>query len=244
MCVTWLTSNMWAFSKSFVCVMWLMCMCYITCSCVWHDSLAICGHSAVYLTDFDCGVDQFIREQFARNCSLFGKFHLLIREATNKISTKNRKSKSVYWYALGPREGIECVYERESESKRERTVHATCHIQMSPAYMCDMTWRERESAHCARARARAVKCTYLSLYVRMFVYMHVCMYVCMFVHIYSNDTCIYIWYICNCRHGKQTCANSVVGRRGAGAHNGHDAGLCVCLCHSRLRRLSQFVPAP
>jgi len=36
-----------------------------------------------------------------RNCSLILKFHLkflLIREATNKISTKNRKSKSVYSY--------------------------------------------------------------------------------------------------------------------------------------------------
>ena len=30
------------------------------------------------------------------NCSLILKFHLLIREATNKIRTKNRKSKSVY----------------------------------------------------------------------------------------------------------------------------------------------------
>jgi len=30
------------------------------------------------------------------NCSLILKFHVLIREATNKISTKNLKSKSVY----------------------------------------------------------------------------------------------------------------------------------------------------
>jgi len=36
-----------------------------------------------------------------RNCFLILRFHVLIREATNEISTKNRKSKSVYSMSFG-----------------------------------------------------------------------------------------------------------------------------------------------
>jgi len=35
-----------------------------------------------------------------QNCSLILKFHLLIPGPTNKISTKNQQSKSVYWQIM------------------------------------------------------------------------------------------------------------------------------------------------
>ena len=85
-----------------------------------------------------------------QNCSLISKFHLLIPGPTNKISTENRQSKSVYHTRL--RRGQECG----SLSRQEGMVRR-CHVSKVPCFQDageEMTIVEAIGSYCHSLHAR------------------------------------------------------------------------------------------